>query len=114
MITCGTTQPLGTFTQGEKPAPLVYQYLDADGVPIDLTGYTVKFVYTDPNGSAVPADGTAVDLATGKVGYTWTGNEFLIPGPSAAHFWVGNGTNRFASDLITWSTRANVGPVPTI
>lgn len=114
MKSCGTTQNLGTFTQGEVPAPLVYQYLDADGVPINLTGYQVRFVWKPAGGLPVTGNGSIVDAATGQVGYSWSGAEFNIPGPYEAQFWAGNLTNKFASDVIQWTVRVSVGPVPAI
>jgi hypothetical protein len=113
-MSCGTVVDLGTYTVGEKPAPLVYQYLDHDGVVIDLTGYQVRFVFQPIGGPATTANGSLVVAANGTVQYTWLGTEFNITGKWEAQFWVGNGTNRWASDLIKWTVRSSVGPVPAI
>ena len=115
MKTCGSTQSLGQFTQGEKPAPLVYQFLDDNGVPINLTGYTVKFQWRQQfDGAATTLNGSLADAVNGKVQVTWTGLEFANTGSFEGQFWAGNMTNLFASDVITWSVRRSVGPVPAI
>lgn len=115
-MSCGNNVNLGVFTVGEIPAPLEYQYLDWDGVPIDLTaGFTAKFNWTRVGATAAPTANAAMsDAALGKVLYTWTGAEFLQPGNYRAQFIVGNGTQRWFSDMITWTTRVGVGTVPTI
>lgn len=113
-MTCGNPIKLGLFTVGEKPAPLVYQFLDNDGLVINLTGYTVKFVWEPVGGTDTTGNGILLVAASGTVQYTWTGTEFAVPGQYQGEFWVGNGTNRWASVLITWTVRAAVGTVPAI
>jgi hypothetical protein len=113
MTTCSPAVNTGNYVVGEKPAPLEYQYLDADGVPINLTGYTAKFVYREIFGAETVADATVTDAVAGKVTYVWDGSELTTSGDYRAYFWVGNNTNRFASVLITWNV-AYGGTVPNI
>lgn len=112
---------IGPFTVGEVPVPLEYQYLDDDGNPIDLStpGYQVVFqwgrrdqgwVYHD----AVTVPASITDGVNGRVTYTWTGDEFLAPGPYAGMFFVGNGINRFASVPIIWTTCLSVDVPPSL
>jgi BppU N-terminal domain len=105
---------IGPFVIGEKPAPLEYQFQKSDGTPLPIAGYTVKFIYRERDGAATTANGTLTDGPNGKVTYTWTGSEFATPGHYQSEFWVGNGTNRFASILIEFDVRASVGDVPQI
>lgn len=110
---------IGPYVVGEIPAPLEYQFLDADGTPINLTGYTAKFQWGRASRTEMFVDGvtvaaTVTDAVAGKVTRTWDGTEFLIQGDYAGMFFVGNGTNRFASLLLEWSTCLAIGPVPNI
>lgn len=106
---------LGEFVVGEKPAPLVYQFLDASGAPINLTaGYTAAFYVKEAWGAEQHLAAVITDAANGKVTRTWDGTEFVGPGSYNAEFWVGNGTNRFASERICWTARAAVAGVPAL
>lgn len=112
---CAPTVTTGPFVVGEIPAPLVYQYLDDAGAPIDLTGYTAKFVYRERDGAPTTGNATVSDAPNGKVQYVWTGTEFPTPGHYRAEFWAGNGgVNKFASVLITFDVRNPVGTVPNV
>lgn len=116
-MACEQPIQLGVFTAGEKPAPLTYTYTDFNGVVIDLTGYSGKFVWreqTSPASLATTGNAVISAPATGKVTYTWTGQEFQNPGKYLGQFWVGNATNRWASVQIRWTVQASVGPVPAI
>jgi hypothetical protein len=105
---------IGPYVMGEKPAPLTYQFLDSDGAPINLTGYTAKFSYQEHDGAATVANAAVSSPTDGKVTYTFTGTEFATAGRYRAEFWAGNGTNRFASVDITFNVAVSVGPVPSI
>lgn len=107
---------IGPFKVGEKPAPLVYTFQDENGAAINLTGYTVKFNYREREiSSASVGNGALVSGGTtGQVQYVWTGNEFPTPGHYLAEFWVGNGTQRWASLTIKFDVSAPIGAVPSI
>jgi hypothetical protein len=99
---------------GEKPSPLEYQFLDSNGTPLVITGWTAKFNYKENDGAATSASATISDGPNGKARYTFTGNEFTTAGHYRAEFWVGNGTNRYASVDIIFSVAVPVGTVPSI
>lgn len=112
---------IGPFVVGEIPAALEYQFQDANGAAINLTGYTAKFQWGRKDNSVMFADGVtenatiASDPATGKVTYSWDGDEFKLPGKYVGMFWVGNGgTSKFASILITWTVCLSVDTPPAI
>lgn len=107
---------IGPYVVGEKQAPLTYQFLDSDNVPMNITGYTAKFVtrLVDDESSAATYNAVVSDAVNGKVTYTWTGAEITSPGKHWAEFWIGNTTQRYASIRLEYSVRSAVGPVPSI
>lgn len=106
--------PAGPYVVGEIPPPLQYQFQDASGAAIDLTGFTAKFSVREQYGTAVEFSATVADAASGIVQYAWTGGEFPTAGSYRSEFWAGNGTIRYASILIEFDVRLPVGPVPTV
>lgn len=110
------TITIGPYVTGEIPSPLQYTFLESDGSPINLTGYTAKFVTRPVDDESAMATYTAsVSSPTaGEVTYTWDGTEITTPGRHWAQIWVGNTTNRFASLRLDYSVQASVGPVPQI
>lgn len=113
----GPTVEIGPYVVGEIPIPLEYQFLDASGTPINLTGFVARFQRAEINGgfaSPVTVNATVSDAVNGKVTHTWTTADFPYPGRFGGMFFVGNGTNRYASWLITWTTCASVDVPPSI
>lgn len=105
---------LGPYVVGEKPAPLEYAFLDANGAPINITGWTAKFQCQERFGSVFYGNGVISDGPNGKAEYVFTGSEFPTAGTYRAQFWVGNGVNRFASVDIKFNVVSSVGVPPTI
>lgn len=120
MSSSRTSVHLGSFVTGEVPLPLEYQYLDVDGNPLNLTGYSAaRFQWGLYDRHAVivnPVTETATvsSPSTGKVRYAWDGDEFDVTGPHAGQFFVSNGLNQFASLLITWQVCASPAAPPTV
>jgi hypothetical protein len=110
------TLTIGPYVVGEKPAPLVYQFLDSAGAPINLTGYATPEFHFQRTDSSTTVTGAAVvtDAANGKVSHVWLGTEFTTPGRWWCEFWVGNGTQRYASKRMEARVRAAVGTAPAI
>jgi hypothetical protein len=89
---------IGPFIAGEHPPPLAYTFEDANGVPINLTGYSAKLVLTEIDGLPSTADAAVTTPAEGEVTYTWAEGDLATPGVYEAVIWAGNGgTTRFAS-----------------
>lgn len=106
---------IGPYVVGSKPPPLVYQFLDSAGAPINLTGYTAVFNFKPvDSGTATAGSATVTDPTNGRVTHTWTGAEFPVPGDHWAEFWVGNTVQKFCSLRLQYNVRAAVGPVPNI
>lgn len=115
----GPTVEIGPYVTGEIPIPLEYQYVDSLGSPLNLTGYTVRFQRGARGGGAPFTDAVTVnaqltDAVNGRVTYVWVAADFATPGDYAGMFFVGNGTNRYASWLITWTTCLSVDTPPSI
>lgn len=109
------TLKLGPYKEGEIPPPVVIQFTDNAGVAIDLTGFTVKFHYRERGATAVTErSGTLEDAPNGKAKYTWVAGDFTTPGNYAAEMWVGNITNRYASEDIEYRVDSNLGVTPAI
>lgn len=102
------------YVIGEKPSPLEYQFLDSNGSPLVITGFTAKFNYKENDGAAVTAAATISDGPNGKARYTFTGTEFATAGHYRAAFIVGNGTNRYESVEINFDVSIGVGVMPNI
>jgi len=102
------------YVIGEKPSPLEYQFQDASGTVINITGFTAKFNYKERDGAAVTANATVPTGTDGKARYTFLGTEFTTAGHYRAAFIVGNGTNRYESVLIEFDVSTGVGTMPSI
>lgn len=102
------------YVLGEKPSPLDYVFLDANGAVINLTGFTAKFQWQERDGAAQSANASVPTGTDGKARYTFTGNEFLTAGHYRAAFIVGNGTNRYESVEINFDVSTGVGSMPSI
>jgi hypothetical protein len=121
--------PIGPYTAGEIPPPIVVTFKDSSGAALDLSaaqwvgkwvsrrhkpGASGEFASDDP--AAVTVD-AAVNHGTGatkgQVTYTWVAADFATDGNYEGQMWVGNGTNRYASERFTWSTRSAIA-VPNI
>lgn len=108
------TVTIGPYVVGEKPASLAYSFLDSSGAPINIQGWTVKFQCQERFGSVFYGSGSVSDGPNGTALYVFTGAEFPTAGQYRAEFWVGNGTNRFASVDIKFTVAAPVGAPPSI
>lgn len=108
-------QIIGPYVMGEKPPPLEYSFLDSDGAPINLTGYTATLRIQRTDAAAYTEMTATVSAPTqGTVTHTWTGSEFGSAGTYWLEFWAGNTTNRYASQRLETDVRLPVGPVPTL
>jgi hypothetical protein len=110
---------LGSYVVGEVPPPLEYQFLDADGVALNLTGFTVATFqwaeliqgqFVNPTTSTA----TVTNAVAGTVTHVWDGDEFDAPGEYAGIFYVNNGTVQYASIMITWQVCLTIGTPPAV
>lgn len=102
------------YVIGEKSQPLEYQFLDANGAILNITGFTAKFNYTERDGVAVTAAATVPTGTDGKARYTFTGTDFATAGHYRAAFIVGNGVSRYESVEIHFDVSIGVGAMPVI
>lgn len=110
---------LGSYVVGEVPPPLEYQFLDVDGQPINLTGFTtatfqwaelIQGQFVNP----VTVSASVTDAVTGRVTHVWMGSEFDAPGEHAGLFYVNNGTTQYTSVLILWQVCLPIGVPPVV
>lgn len=108
------TITIGPYVVGEKPSSLEYAFLDSGGSPINITAWAVRFQCQERFGSVFYGTGSISDGPSGKALYVFTGAEFPTAGAYRGQFWVGNGTNRFASVDIKFTVETSVGAPPVI
>lgn len=110
-----SAKQLGPYTSGEIPLPLVVTMTDADKAAIDISGYDARFTWRrdrDP-GTVTERDAAVTGGPAGEATYTWVEDDFAEPGKYEAELWVGNGTNRLASERFTYDVRPALA-VPAI
>jgi hypothetical protein len=109
MIELDTTIVIGPFHEGEIPAPLTHTFTD-----VDLTGYTAK-AGIKRFGDVVDLRDITIDLPAtdGKATFVWAADDLAEPGAYEVQLWVGNGTNRFASPVHTFTVAPSIA-VPDI
>lgn len=110
---------LGSFVVGEVPLPLDYQFLAADGTPIDLTTFTdVAFNWGHMIRGQIVDSVTELAIVTdgpnGIATYEWDGDEFADPGTHAGMFWVNDGDTQYASITIIWQVCLAIGSPPVV
>jgi BppU N-terminal domain len=90
----------GPFVAGEIPDPLVYQFQNADGSPIDLQGYQVQFCFAEQWGGQVrEANAQTLDAAQGTVTYDWAATDLALPGRYLAMFWAKKAAQRYYASV---------------
>jgi len=57
-----------------------------DGTAINLTGATVKFIFTKPDGTVINRSATVVSAAAGTVKYEWQTGDTTIAGVMRAEW----------------------------
>lgn len=105
-----TSITLDPYVEGEVPEPLLYQFQDSTGTPIDLTDYDATF-HLRIGTTAVELTAEVSDEDSGEVTHTWAEGELVRSGGSGAlrcEFVVTNGTNTFISELIRGFVRQPV------
>lgn len=100
---------IGPFVAGELPGQIQHTFTDANGVALNLAGYTVKFHYKRHGATAVTRNGVLVTAASGIVGYTPIAADLNTAGIYKAHFSVTNLTNTYYSDDIVYRVKEALG-----
>ena len=91
---------------------------------IDLTGYTVRWIYrqhtnagwpdfTSSDPAAVVQTGSLLNGPLGQAQYAWVVGDFAALGYFEGEMWAGNGTNRYSSVRYQWQTYDAIS-VPSI
>ena len=86
------------LTEGEIPEPIEHTFLDADGVAIDITGYSGRATYVLPDGTTGElSSGVSVGGSDGTVTVTVPSTLCASPGVVDVDIWAGNGVQRYAA-----------------
>lgn len=94
-----------SYVQDEVPFDLTYQFLDHDGTPIDIAGWTASQETVDPAGT-VTIDPASIPVGTdGIVNRQWTPAMTALPGVYTARIWVESAPYKLASTQIVWVVR---------
>lgn len=101
-------QDLGEFAVGEIPGPALHQFLDNDGNPINLTGFTASIeIESRP---VTPGLGTGTvaitDIPNGIVSYTWVAADMMIVGFYRLQIWVTKAGSALSSDVFAYEIYA--------
>lgn len=108
------TIDLGTFVEGEIPAPIKVTMADAVGNPLDISaGWTAIFQRTTSAGVA-SSNATISDGPNGEVTYVWQAVDMAGDGAFQGIIWVGNGVLRYASKRLVWRIEPGLGTAPVI
>lgn len=107
---------LGPYLVSEVPEPWVHDWDDADGAPLDLTGFTAKLTYkVGSSGTQVSRDATLVSAPDGRVGMAWIAADFATAGWMRGELTVGNGgSQRYAQTFVCKVRAPEGGPLPAV
>lgn len=106
------------LTAGERPEPLTYQFLAADGVPMDMTGFDAveARVVRPPAAAVLAVAATWHDQLTGVAKVTWPVpcDALEAAGVATAQVWATNTTTgqRLASVPIRYRIEPVTTPTP--
>lgn len=83
--------------KSEDTLPPIQATLELNGVPVNLSGCTVRFIMTDKASGTVKVDATAtvVNSATGVVRYDWIQADTDTPGTYNGEFEMQDGSGHF-------------------
>lgn len=109
-------QRIGPFAKGELPGPLQLTFKDSDGAVIPLGGYSVEMeiVAIDQVVSGLGLGAASIPTpANGITEYIWAAADMGTVGLYRSQMWVGNGVNRFGSEIFEYFVR-EVTTAPSI
>lgn len=91
-MACNPDGPLH-YAVGERPEPINYQFLDADGNPISLVGFTASATLRDPSGAPASyfAEVDVTDPANGIETFEWPADPLTEVGVYRLVLWATNG-----------------------
>jgi hypothetical protein len=109
---------IGPYVLGEKPTPLQISFTDSEGNALDLTGFTAEFEIIQLDGDTPAGMGAGVssipDEANGTTQYVWLEADFQTAGMFRGVMWVGDGSQRYASEFFEWFIRDSSTTIPSI
>jgi hypothetical protein len=107
------SKSIGPFTAGERPPPLVYTYLDADGLAIDLTGMTGWFIFRRGDDAPVVRSAPVTDGPGGEQTFAWVDADLATSGLYRAEMWAGTASGiKLASVVYAYRVREALAVPP--
>lgn len=106
------TIDLGSFVAGEIPEALVVT-MTRNGVALNLTGYTAKWQFGKQGEASTTAAATITSPSTGVTRYDWVSGNMATAGFYVGYMWVGNGSQKYASERFVWTVDEGIGTAPT-
>jgi hypothetical protein len=106
---------------GAKPDPIVHQYLDQNGDPVDMSvgtwvgqGRAEQLFIEDPQPANLGDGSVVIDDVEATATYVWHTADFAQVGKFRIIIWVGNGTLRYGSTVYEWDVADAPGAPPSV
>lgn len=84
-------ETLGPYVGGERPEPWVHTFEDANGDPINISGWSVNVTWRVNGGDQVERAGSVVSGAAGTARHTWAAGDLDTAGIVAGEMTVTGG-----------------------
>jgi hypothetical protein len=106
--------------KGAKPDPIVHQFLDQNGDPVDMSVGTwtgqgrAEQLWVEAQPPNIGTGSVVVNDVEATATYTWHSADFGTEGKFRLIIWVGNGTVRYGSTVYEWDVADAPGADPSV
>lgn len=102
---------LGPYVEDEIPEPWEHAFVDADGDPFDLTGFSAIITWRVNGGVPEERPAAVSDPENGETTYEWVEGD-LEAGTVRGEMTVDNGSSRFVQRFAMRVRTPGGGPLP--